>query len=115
VIAGVRPEHFEDAQVEPDKPGLRFTAPVTVVESMGSELYAYFKVQSEGVESDQLAELAEDSGAAEVPGGGAEGQIVARLEPSSKVTRGQEAELWVDTEKLYFFDASTGQSLARSG
>ncbi|MDP9261657.1 MAG: sn-glycerol-3-phosphate ABC transporter ATP-binding protein UgpC, partial [Actinomycetota bacterium] len=26
VIAGIRPEHFEDAQVEPDKPGLRFSA-----------------------------------------------------------------------------------------
>src|SRR5215211_2141839 len=49
VIAGVRPEHFEDAVVEPDKPGLRFSAPVSVVESMGSELYAYFDVQSGGV------------------------------------------------------------------
>src|ERR671911_1715738 len=47
VIAGVRPEHFEDAQVEPDKPGLRFRAPVAVVESMGSELYAYFDVKSD--------------------------------------------------------------------
>src|SRR5215216_2937545 len=45
VIAGVRPEHFEDAQVEPDRPGLRFRAPVAVVESMGSELYAYFDVK----------------------------------------------------------------------
>src|SRR5215218_5079759 len=46
VIVGVRPEHFEDAVVEPDKPGLRFTAPVSVVESMGSELYAYFEVEN---------------------------------------------------------------------
>src|SRR5215203_5286963 len=46
VIAGVRPEHFEDASVEPDRPGMRFTAPVSVVESMGSELYAYFDVEA---------------------------------------------------------------------
>ena len=45
VIAGVRPEHFEDADVEPDKEGLKFTAPVSVVESMGSELYAYFDIE----------------------------------------------------------------------
>src|SRR5256714_1599650 len=36
VIAGARPEHFEDADVEPDRTGVRFTAPVSVVESMGS-------------------------------------------------------------------------------
>src|ERR687893_295452 len=45
VIAGVRPEHFEDSDVEPDRGGLRFAAPVSVVESMGSELYAYFDVE----------------------------------------------------------------------
>ena len=47
VIAGVRPEHFEDAQVERRaRPGLRFKAKVEVVESMGSELYAYFDVEA---------------------------------------------------------------------
>ena len=46
MIVGVRPEHFEDAEVEPDRPGLRFSAPVSVVESMGSELYAYFDVEA---------------------------------------------------------------------
>jgi hypothetical protein len=35
-LAGVRPEHFEDAQL-PDAGGLRFRARVDVVESMGSE------------------------------------------------------------------------------
>src|SRR5919107_1950065 len=67
VIAGVRPEHFEDAQVEPDKPGLRFKAPVSVVESMGSELYAYFDVEAGVVESSELNELAADSGMEDLP------------------------------------------------
>src|ERR671939_31897 len=47
VIAGVRPEHFEDAGVEREHPGLRFSAQPSVVESMGSELYAYFDVKTE--------------------------------------------------------------------
>src|SRR3954454_6447280 len=43
VIAGIRPEHFEDANVEGDVPDrLKFRTRVDVVESMGSELYVYF-------------------------------------------------------------------------
>ncbi|HEX2467659.1 MAG TPA: sn-glycerol-3-phosphate ABC transporter ATP-binding protein UgpC [Solirubrobacterales bacterium] len=117
VIAGIRPESFEDATLvsgsERDR-GVTFRATIDLVESMGSELYAHFKLHHEGVESDQLEELAQDSGAAEVPGGAAEGQIVARLEAASPVKRGQEAELWVDTDKIHLFDPSTGESLTRS-
>ena len=69
VIVGVRPEHFEDAAIEPDRPGLmKFKAKVDVVESMGSELYAYFDVETEGeVQSDELAELAKDAGMEDLP------------------------------------------------
>jgi multiple sugar transport system ATP-binding protein len=46
VIVGIRPEHFEDAAVEGDVPDrARFRATLDVVESMGSELYAYFDVK----------------------------------------------------------------------
>src|SRR3954453_23286363 len=47
VIVGIRPEHFEDARVAGEAmTGLRFQAKVQVVESMGSELYVYFDVES---------------------------------------------------------------------
>jgi multiple sugar transport system ATP-binding protein len=65
------------------------------------------------LESQELQELAEDSGAGEVPGAGGEGQVVARLDAASQVRRGQELELWVDTTKLHFFDAETGKNLSR--
>jgi multiple sugar transport system ATP-binding protein len=115
VIAGVRPEHFEDAIVEPDKPGLRFTAPVTVVESMGSELYAYFDVQSGGVQSAELIELAEDSGISELPrhGGDAQ-QVVARLDAASRVRPGEQAQLVLDTDHLMLFDLENGKSLTNA-
>jgi multiple sugar transport system ATP-binding protein len=77
---------------------------------MGSELYVYFSLEGEGVESDELRELAEDSGAGEVPGGDGK-QVVARLSPESKVKRGEELEMWVDTRKLHLFDPESGQSL----
>ena len=113
LIAGIRPEHFEDAALVSDdkKPlGRTFTATIDLVESMGSELYAHFSVQHEGVESEELAELAQDSGAADVPGGGTD-TVVARLDPEASVRQGQEAELWVDTSRIHFFDASDGRAL----
>ena len=112
VIAGARPEAFEDAALvgEAKDHGHTFTAKIDLVESMGSELYAYFPLETEGLQSKELDELAADSGAAEVPGSGVN-QVVARLEPASKVTRGEEAELWLDTSTLLFFDPQSGERL----
>ncbi|MEA2435823.1 MAG: multiple sugar transport system ATP-binding protein [Thermoleophilaceae bacterium] len=113
LIAGIRPEHFEDAGLVGDdkKPlGRTFKAKIDLVESMGSELYAHFSVQHEGVQSEELAELAQDSGAADVPGAGTD-TVVARLDPESSVKQGQESELWVDTSRIHFFDSTDGRSL----
>ena len=59
VIAGMRPEHFEDADVAAERgiEGMKFTANVEVVESMGSELYAYFDVKA-AAHSGELDDLA---------------------------------------------------------
>ena len=113
VIAGMRPEHFEDAAVEPDKPGLRFTAPVSVVESMGSELYAYFDVEHAHVDSSDLNELAADSGMEDLPKHGSADvqQIVARLDATSSARPGGQAEMVLDTRHLQLFDPNGGKSL----
>jgi multiple sugar transport system ATP-binding protein len=115
VVVGIRPESFEDASLVGDARdrGAVFETEIDLVESMGSELYAYFTVGSGRLESAELRELAEDSGASEVPGAGEEGRVVARLDPVSKAKRGERLELWVDTTKLHFFDPKTGQSLLR--
>jgi multiple sugar transport system ATP-binding protein len=39
-------------------------------------------------------------------------QVVARVAAESQIKRGQEADLWLDTTKLHFFDPSTGLNLA---
>jgi multiple sugar transport system ATP-binding protein len=113
VIVGIRPESFEDAGLigEARDRGTTFRTKPELVESMGSELYAYFNVGGERLESEELQELAEDSGAGEVPGSGAEGRLVARLDSVSKARRGEELELWVDPTKLHFFDPESGRSL----
>jgi multiple sugar transport system ATP-binding protein len=112
VIAGVRPESFEDAALVGDAKdhGTTFSAEIDLVESMGSEKYAYFSVKGESLESDELRELAEDAGTSEVPSSG-EGLVVARLDAASEAKRGQSAELWVDSTKLHLFDPETGANL----
>jgi multiple sugar transport system ATP-binding protein len=115
VIAGVRPEDFEDASLVGDAKGqgATFKATIDVLESMGSELYAHFSTTSDqAIESEELRELAEDSGAGEVPGAGEKGQIVARLEAASKVSQGAEAELWVNASKVKLFDPKDGRNLS---
>src|SRR4051812_43287398 len=87
VIIGVRPEHFEDpAATGRDVPGMRFRAKIAVVESMGSELYAYFDIDT-AAQSAELAELARDAGLDEVPSHGAT-QVVARLDAASRARAG---------------------------
>src|SRR5215203_4812863 len=112
VIAGARPEHFEDSDVEPDRPGLRFSAPVSVVESMGSELYAYFDVEAGAMESKDLMELAADSGMEDLPQhGGDTQQVVARLSAASSARPNEQVNLVLDTTHLQLFDPSGGKSL----
>ena len=112
VIAGVRPEHFEDASLVGDKPGGTFDAPIDIVEAMGSDVFAYFVMKGEGAHSDQLDDLAKDAGndlhSDGVP-------VTARLDAASTVRRGQSARLWYDTEKVAVFDAETGLNLAPGG
>ena len=72
-----------------DERGVVFEAEIDLVESLGSDLYAYFHVESGAVESDQLADLVEErleeTGVPEVREG--QEQIVARLDPASKIKR----------------------------
>jgi multiple sugar transport system ATP-binding protein len=112
LIAGIRPEHFEDATLVGEKRsrGATFRARIDVLESMGSELYAHFGLQGGAVDSAELAEIAEDAGMTEVPGSD-EGVVVARLDAASRAAQGQELELWLDTSKIKFFDASGGAAL----
>jgi multiple sugar transport system ATP-binding protein len=113
VIVGVRPEHMEDASLISERHrGVTFRTKIDLMESMGSELYAHFEVGG-GIESEELRELAEDAGAGELPRAAGEGgRAIARLSPDSNIHVGRESELWLETDKLQFFDPDTGRSLA---
>ncbi|MDX3190582.1 sn-glycerol-3-phosphate ABC transporter ATP-binding protein UgpC [Streptomyces sp. MN03-5084-2B] len=110
LIVGIRPEHFEDAALVADRTGGgTFTAHIDVLESMGSEKFAHFTLEGETATSEELAELAADSGSSDVPG--AESQIVARLSAESSASENADLEVWFDADKIKLFDPSNGKNL----
>ncbi|MGI8727629.1 MAG: ABC transporter ATP-binding protein [Solirubrobacterales bacterium] len=115
LMAGIRPEHFEDVNHAPEKPGPTFKVTVDILESMGSELYAYFTTEGSSERSEQLEELAADTGGDLGTGSGDEIQIVARLDAASDAARGNELELWMDASRLQFFDLDSGERIAGAG
>ena len=109
----MRPEHFEDANVAAERgiQGMKFKAKVEVVESMGSELYAYFDVKA-AAHSGELDDLAADAGLSELPGqGGDSTHVVARLDATSSAAAGKEIELVLDTNGIKLFDPNGGNNL----
>jgi cytoskeletal protein RodZ len=82
------------------------------VESLGSEKYVYFSKELGSVETAELAELARDSGRADT-GSSAE-TVVARIDPATRITEGEDAELWVDVRSVHVFDPATGKNLTRA-
>ncbi len=113
VIVGIRPENFQDALlVQPDlrSQGIMFRATIDVLESMGSDVYVYFTQQSGlSAQVDQLADLAADSGQADT--GATEESVTARLDASTQVREGDNAELWADVRAMHIFDPQSGKNL----
>ncbi|MBC9734928.1 ABC transporter ATP-binding protein [Nocardioides marmotae] len=109
LIAGIRPEHFEDAAVVEDSrrgQGSTFTTKVDVVEWLGNEAYAYIPFEAEGAVRDQLTQLERD-----LDGDTMRSQLVVSLDGSSRIAEGDDAEIWVDVRHMHLFDPETGDNL----
>ncbi|WP_300642278.1 ABC transporter ATP-binding protein [Nocardioides sp.] len=107
LIAGIRPEHFEDAAlVDQDTTGSSFKATVEVVEWLGNETYAYIPFEAPPEVEKQLKQLEED-----LDGESLRTQLVVTLDGSSRIAEGDEAEIWLDASKMHLFDPATGENL----
>jgi multiple sugar transport system ATP-binding protein len=112
LIAGIRPEHLKDAAlVDADQraQGLTFSVVVEVLEWLGAEELAYFRVQGARASARELEELASDTGSTDVPQAG--DQLVARLDPASRAREGEKLELWVDPHRAQLFNPQNGAHL----
>ncbi|SFI48252.1 multiple sugar transport system ATP-binding protein [Nocardioides psychrotolerans] len=109
LIAGIRPEAFEDASVVEESKrasGSTFKATVEVVEWLGSEAFGYIPFEAPPEVQEQLQQLERD-----LDGETLRTQLVISLDAASKVSEGDEAEIWVDTATMHLFDPSTGENL----
>jgi multiple sugar transport system ATP-binding protein len=107
LIAGIRPEYFEDASVKTDRaPGSTFRAQVDVVEWLGNETYAYIPFEAPPEVVKQLRQLERD-----LDGESLHTQLVVSLDGASRIKEGEEAEIWVDGSKMHLFDPATGENL----
>ncbi|MEU4236300.1 sn-glycerol-3-phosphate ABC transporter ATP-binding protein UgpC [Actinoplanes sp. NPDC026619] len=111
LILGIRPEHFEDAGLVEDHQrarGFEFTAPVDLVESMGSDKYVYFPIEGEHATSADLEDLAADAGGADLP---PQDSLVTRLSAESRVRNGVDAKIWMNLDKIHLFDPRDGRNI----
>jgi multiple sugar transport system ATP-binding protein len=111
VILGVRPEALDDAAV-PDGAGdgrrQRLRARMVLREALGSEVVAHVAMDARAADTDEVRELAEDSGAVHAGSEASEAMLVGRFDPRSRADAGQNVEILVDTDVLHFFDPDTG-------
>jgi multiple sugar transport system ATP-binding protein len=114
VIVGIRPEAFEDAALRSESErGATYTGTVDILESMGSEKFAYFGLDSDsaGVDSEHLTELAKDTGAEGLSGGV---QLVAQLDPKTGAKEGNELTIWYDPDTVHLFEPKSGANLTEA-
>jgi len=111
LIAGIRPEHFEDATVLDETKrasGISFEAPVDVTEWLGSEQFAFIPYEAPAEIATQLAQLERDLDSEQL-----RTQLIASLDPMSRVRPGERAQLWVNPARMHLFDPRTGDNLTR--
>jgi multiple sugar transport system ATP-binding protein len=107
VIAGLRPEAFEDAAfADPSLP--QIDVQVEVVEELGADTHVIFAVAAPRVDVGEVREAAGDEDAL----GALEGSLfTARVAPATAARPASQLRLSVDPSRLHYFDPETGLRL----
>ncbi|RYY45428.1 MAG: ATP-binding cassette domain-containing protein, partial [Actinomycetales bacterium] len=108
MLAGIRPEHFEDVSVLKDEAdsSRTFEAHIDVREWLGDQQYAYVPYDADATTQDQLRELAREADSESL-----RTQLVVSLDAASKITDDDNTVLFIDTDKLHLFDPTSGENL----
>ena len=111
VVLGVRSEDMEDAIIAGgDVVGNRRRAKVTLVEALGSEIMVHFAVNAPKPRTADIALLAKEQGADEVPHDETS-RWIASFAARSRVRVGDEIQVVVDIERMHWFDPESGLSI----
>ncbi|MDE3134767.1 MAG: ABC transporter ATP-binding protein, partial [Acidobacteriota bacterium] len=107
VIAGLRPEAFEDgAFADPTLP--RLDVQIDVVEELGADTHVLFTVAVPPVEvSDVQAAAGDEHGLVEIDGS----LFTARVDPATAARPGVRMELALNPARIHYFDPESGLRL----
>ena len=108
VVVGIRAGNLHPTRTRPELPTVE--ARLDLVEALGSESMAYFRIDAEAVRpavagEEEEAEPAGEGVTATRP------NLVAAFPPEVRLTLGERAPLAVDVDKLHFFDRESGAPL----
>ena len=109
VIVGLRAGDLHPAQGRDDLP--QIYAKVDLVEALGGESMAYFRVDARQIRSETSAEEEELASATSDTVVGSRPNLVASFPPHVQLRLGDEVPIAVDTRNLHFFDEATGAPL----
>ena len=109
LIAGIRPEHFEDAVLVEDskkEKGVSFRVKVDVTEWLGNSQYAYVPYDAPADIKASLASLERELDSEQL-----RTQMIVSVDAASRIRDGDEAELWLDPSRMQLFDPQSGHNL----
>jgi multiple sugar transport system ATP-binding protein len=114
VVVGIRPEDFSSPEQSRPDGHSQLDVNIARAESLGSELIVYFepldgsRSNGEGLKTHELVAEATDQVPGETPR-----LLTARLSRTASVRETGRARLAIDLDRLYFFDAKTGEAIGR--
>jgi multiple sugar transport system ATP-binding protein len=107
----MRPEDLEDAALVPDTAdGRRLRADLEIREDMGPEVFLHFRLDVPPVSTDEVREaVGEEAIEAQQAGRGA--AFIARADRETRAREGAPLELYVNAERLHFFDPASEEGI----
>jgi len=86
-------------------------APTNLVEPMGSDVMAHLTLTARGAVTDDIKELAEEEGGLPIEQDSSTTTVIARISPRTQLTEGEQATVYVDTDRLHYFDPDDGTAV----
>jgi len=116
VVLGVRPEDLEDLALAQGAPGHKLKGKVQLTEALGSEIMVHFTIDAQHAVTEEMRELAEDTGDDRaLEHRDEQATLVGRFGARSRVRVGDDVDVAVDTRALHFFDPHTGLGIYDGG
>ena len=108
IVLGIRPEAFEDGRFANESEySESIKVKVSLLEQLGSDSYVHFYKDIKPVQTEAIEEILADEGE-DITVLGNNTKFIARINPNSTVTEGEEIQLKINPSKLHFFDPESG-------